>query len=505
MKKIKDKNNLILVGLAFIYALIYIYRMFTNNPWYDELYTYYSFISRGPIYAAIHWPLPNNHIGYSAISGFLSYFGNPTIALRGISFICAVANIFLVYKLANSLTGKRRAYIAVFIYAGVFQVHNMAVQGRGYTLSTTCYLIALLMLLNIFNAKDKWIHYFLYMCVLALGIYAVPSSTFWVIPVCVFGGIYLLCAKEYKRLIKLIIFSALAALIALSLYATVWLAIGSNLLSKTADSGYFGVYQIEVIKKAPALSLKTGLDYMLASPYIQSMDRNIVINGLFYYLEALFEQFYGGLGIAIIVFLFVSGVVATVRFIKQRNRVLELFIAVSVIMLPIMLIVQSVQPYLRVFSYFGLVLSFSVIMYLNVDKTTIYNNIATVIIGVLFIGLLFTYKYMMPMADRENDIKDICDELILNGTTMNEIGSIYYTDDYQKYVFKFYYDVDPVEAPMGEAEYVFVSDTVKNSEIEGIVWPMLTSYPNFDFDLLNSDYEDVLDLGTYSIYRHKDN
>ncbi|MDE7133455.1 MAG: hypothetical protein K2O65_16970, partial [Lachnospiraceae bacterium] len=55
---------LFILGLAVYYG----WRMFALTPWYDELYTYYYFISRGPVYAAIHWPLPNNHIGYSVLS-----------------------------------------------------------------------------------------------------------------------------------------------------------------------------------------------------------------------------------------------------------------------------------------------------------------------------------------------------------------------------------------------------------------------------------------------------
>ena len=60
--------TLFVIGMA----AYYLWRMFAITPQYDELYTYYSFISRGPLYAAIHWPLPNNHVGYSVLSAFLS-------------------------------------------------------------------------------------------------------------------------------------------------------------------------------------------------------------------------------------------------------------------------------------------------------------------------------------------------------------------------------------------------------------------------------------------------
>ena len=65
-----------IIILAVLAAVIYVQGMFLNGPWYDELYTYYYFVSRGPVYAAIHWPVPNNHVGYSVISSLLNIFGN---------------------------------------------------------------------------------------------------------------------------------------------------------------------------------------------------------------------------------------------------------------------------------------------------------------------------------------------------------------------------------------------------------------------------------------------
>ena len=82
-------------------ALYYGWRMFALIPWYDELYTYYCFISKGPLYAAVHWPLPNNHVGYSVLSACLNVLGNPYIGLRGISYLCALANLYLLYKIAG--------------------------------------------------------------------------------------------------------------------------------------------------------------------------------------------------------------------------------------------------------------------------------------------------------------------------------------------------------------------------------------------------------------------
>ena len=507
----RDKNMIIIIMLMVVYGSIYAWRMFTNMPWYDELYTYYSFISRGPIYATIHWPLPNNHVGYSFLSGFLSYFGNATIALRGVSFICAVSNIYLVYTLARKLVDNKIAYICVFLYAGVFLVHNMAVQGRGYTLSTTCYLISLLCLYRIcfdLNGKKEYI---IYSLCLTMGIYAVPSSTFWVIPVCVFGGLFLLSNGRIKTLIKLVIASVAAAIMSFGIYFMIWLSIGSNLLSTDPASAFYGEYQLDIIKKQPLSAAKAGLDYMLASPYIQSMDPDIVRKEIFVYLDNLFEQFYAGAGKVLIVFFAITAVIALARFIKDRTRFLELFTAVSIVLLPVMLIVQSVQPYLRVFSFFGLVTAFSVAMYLDMfvsgvlrSRSGLYTAVVC-LTGALLIGLLFTYKYRAPMADRELDIAEVLSVMEQNGTAVNDMTGIYYTDDYQKYVIKFLYDKEIPEYPLGECDYVLVSDTMEDPSVDHIEWPMLTCYGDFDTELLKERYEAIASTDRYTIYKKSNN
>lgn len=102
MKLVKRKNDVLFLVLLFGMAVYYGYRMFALTPWYDELYTYYCFISRGPVYAAIHWPLPNNHVGYSVLSAVLDVLGNSYIGLRGISYLCAIGNLVLIKKLQKN-------------------------------------------------------------------------------------------------------------------------------------------------------------------------------------------------------------------------------------------------------------------------------------------------------------------------------------------------------------------------------------------------------------------
>ncbi len=145
IKKVTKEYNVVIL-LCICMAVYYACKMFINHPWYDELYTYYSFISRGPVYAAIHWPVPNNHVFYSVLSACLNIFQNATISLRGISFIAAVVNLFLVFFVGRKFTDKYLSCACAMIYASVYLVNSLSVQGRGYTLATTCYLLSVIFL-----------------------------------------------------------------------------------------------------------------------------------------------------------------------------------------------------------------------------------------------------------------------------------------------------------------------------------------------------------------------
>lgn len=140
--------------LFVIMAVYYGYRMFFLTPWYDELYTYYYFISKGPLYAAIHWPLPNNHVGYSVLSACFDFWGNAYIGLRGVSYLCALVNMYLIYRIAGKYMKEQMAFATVILYISMNLVNQLAVQGRGYTLGITCFLTAWFCLIQICTLKQ---------------------------------------------------------------------------------------------------------------------------------------------------------------------------------------------------------------------------------------------------------------------------------------------------------------------------------------------------------------
>ncbi len=568
MKRILDaarKNPEILI-VVLCFSVIYGIRMFTNHPWYDELYTYYSFISRGPVYAGIHWPLPNSHLGYSALSGFLNYLGNPVIALRGVSFLCALINLFLIYTVGLRMFGKKLwSLIAVFFYAGNFLVHSLSVQGRGYTLSLTFYLMALLSLLRLAEeekeGEKRRVFYVIFALALPAGIYTVPSSAHWVISVCAVGGMFFLLNKRFREFWKLFISAFIGGILTFIIYGTVWLAIGSNYLSKDPGSEYFGLYQLEVIRRSPFLSLTTGADMMLSTPYIQSIDRKSAVFNMPGYLSNLFDQFYPRQGIPVLVLLGIVLVLGIFMTVKKGARFTDLYFPVTILMLPVVFIVQSVHPYLRVSSWFGAPVALAAaylvrVIYLfihdagpvgkiSVDSQSLtcaddsisgesgcslpagdpgscvpgplgakrdtlsgagpasyWNYIIELILLAAVILLVTSSHYRTNVAGRENNIEEA---LRIYYGQNDRIESIYYTDDYQKYVIKFYFGEEPEEKPMGEAAVVLVPSEFEDPSFpaDEMEWPMLTSRGGFDFDLLGKEYEECCRTETYAVYRKK--
>ena len=487
-------------------ALYYGWRMFALDPWYDELYTYYSFISRGPVYSAIHWPVPNNHVFYSVLSGCLMVFQNPYIALRGISWLFSVGNLILMYVLAGRFFSKGMAQSCVVLYSSFYLVNSLSIQGRGYTLSIGFFLLALIMLYQICVEEKKGFGcYLLFSLSLTAGLYTISSNVYWVLPVCLAGGLCLMLNKSFRVLLHLIAASIAAAVNTLILYSIIWLAIGSNLLSKTEGSEYFGIYQVNIILQAPFRAWKRGMDYMLASPYVQSMDRKTVVTGFFSWLTGLMNLFFSSWGLLLALLLAASLFLCiwmshkAAKEKKKERFFLYLFFISVLWGLPVILMVQSVQPYYRVFTFLGVPLALLLIAY--VDELVRGKQQRWILWFCLLIAVLLlpSSYYNASYADREIQIKEIWNQAGID----EEPKSIFYTDDYQRYVFKFYWDYEPLEVSLKEAEYILMPKEITDEGFTEYVWPILYNHEGIDWDYLNG-CERVCETESYRLYKKVD-
>lgn len=522
----KEKETYMFMVFFFGMAVYYGYRMFAITPWYDELYTYYYFISRGPVYAAIHWPLPNNHVGYSAISACLIIFGSAAVALRGVSWICSLGSLILLYKIGKKCFAGFLAWIPVFVFAGMSMVNQLAVQGRGYALVTFCYLLALWELLHIVvEHRRKRRDYILFGVSLVMALWAIPSSLYVVMPVCIIGGVVLLFQKEHKALLQLIVTSFISAVCTAGLYGVLWLAIGSNLLVKTPDSGFTGMSHGAVILQAPFKAIITGVTYMLDTPYIQSMTREQFTGQAFNWLQTLFGvQLAPTIGIKMDIMCYlVAGALLTVAgwtIWRIKNKIhplwkaeyhirpnkarvltkaqgtekmqellleemdldcyrefLEWYFGLTVALLAIALIIQCKLPYQRVFSFLGVWVALLMAWLVDAlgiladrkraakEKKEDISGRIGIVCSILTGGLciLALLSDMAPYSMRDELLRDAYEQY-----EMEQTGKVAVTDCDQEYFLLYAYNIkdDRVTRQIEEADVVLIDKALLGMEYQ---------------------------------------
>ena len=500
---------LFLAGMAVYYA----FRMFGIVPWYDELYTYYYFISRGPVYAAIHWPLPNNHVGYSVLSACLLIFGNSAIALRGISYLCSLGSLMLLYRIAGRIRKGAFALVPVFLFAGLQLVNQLAVQGRGYALVTFCYLAAILQLIRITEKDTKW-NYIVWAVSLLLSLWAIPSSVYMVLPLCVAGGLTLLSHKEYRKLWRLVLASLISAAGTVFLYGVLWLAVGSNLLCKAEDGIYYGMGHIAVILKAPFAALKAGIDYMLASPYIQSVGREGFLARFADWIGNLFgiHFSYLSLGGSAVFWgaVVVTGCVLLVKGIRKPDF-FEFYFPVSLIMLPGMLAVQCKLPYYRVFSFAGAMMALLAGWTLvNLGECFKKNGIRWQYMGAVSAALAFGLCILSLLHSGQSygNREDMLSEAYRN-VRIQESRRIAVTDCDQEYLLLYQYGIgqEQVTRDLGEADCVVVDryllgeDGYGQSQDAPELWKLYLTREDALLREVMAEYKMVYENEYFAVYK----
>ncbi len=518
-------------------ACYYLWRMFAITPQYDELYTYYTFISRGPIYAAIHWPLPNNHVGYSVLSAILDYTGNSYIGLRGVSYLCAVSNLILIYRISKRYYSHGLSYGAVVLYSAMQIVTEYSVQGRGYTLATTCFLMSVYVAGKICSADDTPSFYYISLAIsFILGLYTVPTSIYWVIPISFAIGIYLLinafkskavrgqisASIYYRKFCRFFVYGLAAAIITILLYAIIWLAIGSNLLVKDSGSSYYGLSHLDMLLKSPFAALKRGIDYMLSQPYIQSMPAKEFNAKFIDWCLSLYNYMLPGMKYLVAFVIVCSVIIALaecIRHLAYSRTFINLVVVTTVFSTGIILLLQHKLPYLRVFSYGAVIVvwcfctciesltNFSIRQYNSYLKFRSSSNrekiahkesetaikddrwysgigvyIPVVMITALFVFRVCSYDFNVQLGSRENDV--------FNTLYIADVGrrhNIAVLDCDQQYLLKFGWDIDCEKTDVDGADCVIIDKNLVTPGYNGPdFWKFYQTYETINWDYIDT-------------------
>lgn len=494
-------------AILFIFLVFYyIYRMFGLAASYDEMYSYFHFISKGFFYSATHWPLPNNHVFFSMASSLLNLTGNGYVAMRGVSYISGLGTIILLYLFINKCFNKTIGVITCCFYGSFILVNEQAVQGRGYSFATFFMMICIYNGYIITMEKEKRKNYILWTVGLWLGLYTLVSSIYWVLALCLCFGLVLLVRGEKSKLWKLIIASVISALLTLCSYIFLWLYMGAEIIQPL-----LGLQEsaFRTIIRHPRSSLVHGFQFMNSNDYMQGVDRAAYFRDFKYFFRLLFRDFTGIEYLYVHVVLLVISLIFFALFIylciKYRQSKLmipSLLVSVGIWTVFLVLTIQSAYPFNRNFTFLGVF--FAIIpgfvaygLYSCLSKKLTERIISLVCIPVL---LLFFIRMSGPSMNLDYYTPDKYSDQALRSIDLSSISS-YMADSeygfYQMEFFKVNLKLD-CEYTVSDPDMLFLYTVESN----------YSSYPFIqDSETVNSfdysQYNLVVDNGFYQIYIKK--
>lgn len=513
----------------------YLWRMFAITPVFEELYTYYNFISRGPVYSALHWTMPNDHIGYAVIASLLTLLGNSYISLRGISFICAIVNLILIYRITARYYSHGLPLATTILYASMNMVNEFSVQGRGYTLANTCFLASIILLGDICRAGDsRKPHFKLLGFFMVLGIYTVPISVLWALPTCVAAFAFLFIngmrsrsvyenSSEniyYRKLKGILGVFAVSVVATVFLYSAVWLSLGSNLLvnAENALEMYSGL-KSSVILRSPGKAWFTGADLMMSQAYVQRMDKETFSRQFGNWIFEVIERITPGVSMLVIIFL-ITGItvllVECIRHFEYSRTVLSLIIIFNFILVGFMLIIRHELPYAESFFFGGVLISlcicgvlekiinYGIRIYNSIVENTDFESTAhkeieiinkndnwynsvfvylpVLVIFVYFLVRISGQQFNMQLGERENDLYNSL--YVANVSNKNRIAAL---DCDQRYLLKFGWDIDCLNTDVTGCDLVILDKVLLEDEYLGENhWKFYAFHDDINWDYMES-------------------
>jgi hypothetical protein len=285
----------------------------------DEVASYLFFVKRGIFVAASYFPAPNNHIFYSVITCFFQPFIKDPFYLMKIpswilsSVTSAILFLFLLRSFNFSIS-----ILGTLLFSFMQNYFVYSVSGRGYALMTSFTLISFIATFEIISGNKNKYLWHIYFISAVLGFYTLFTFLYPLVSFSLAIVIYVLHKKEYSLIKPFVYYNVLIGGAVLLLYLPVFIISGFSALASNPW----------MIK----------LDW---PTYFSKLPK--LINGAFEFILGI-ENFQVVAGMSIII-------VAVAILYKTKRKEWFWLILTFFIIPPILLTIQRLQPYHRVWIY----------------------------------------------------------------------------------------------------------------------------------------------------------
>lgn len=459
----EDPQDMATVLAVIAMGLYFVWRMFYITPSYEELHDYFYFISKGPIYTATHWSAEGNHIGYNFLASLLNNTGIPKfMVMRGISCICASSNMILLYRLSKRYFTHWIPFSTIVTYSGFELVNILNIQGRGYTLSVTLFLLSIYLFGRLTLTESfSNIQYFYLVIIFISALYVHLWNIVWIIPMCLAALLYLLInglrTKKvsgsirnnvyFVQLFNILICEIVGFVVAAILYTINIL--GSGAASLLEGGGYEGLSRRQIISNDPVRSFAAGCKLLKESFGMIRPEGDTYLVRWYHFIYDFSDGFTPGFAHVLMVICFISIFVmmaGCILYFEESRTCIRLIILAQMFWMPFMLVFFKKVPSYESYMFMGAIMAMAISFVVNNFIITLgkyefpplaYGLPLLLAVVYFFIGV-FGDTFFAPY---DEEIDETYKALIMVDPSGYEKPVV--TGTIQKYVMEFLYDIDP--------------------------------------------------------------
>ncbi|MFN3404940.1 MAG: hypothetical protein ACK40G_12645 [Cytophagaceae bacterium] len=371
----------------------------------DEVNSYLFFVDKGFLVTAAYYPAPNNHILYNLVAGVFNLLGfSPELVMKLPAFIISIFLSVVIFAGIKRKVNYEVAFITTAIFSTSLHLMYYSVSGRGYILLVLMVFVLVYQGIKAFSGELIGQNLFLFIMAAVAGFYAIP--VFLYPYVSFFTGLILvlLIKKNYTGIKQVILASVVSVIFVLIVYSPVILfnglsALISNSWVSALSSKEFHLGLSDYIREVP--SFLFGFD--LASHYA-----------------------------------FILVVMAGLTFLWVENKWEAGIIIIAAFLVPfLMLFVQKVLPFVRVWIYLIPVISLLISLWVYYPlESSKYKRTMIPLITALLLSFQFSLLNDSFLSKEDDYYKEL--DSYFSGINHQNGSSVLITDDAYGIYYRYY-------------------------------------------------------------------
>lgn len=311
------QNHFLFLWLVLIATIASVYYALTLPVSFDEACTYILFTREGLAETVTNYPAPNNHVFYSILTSISTNlpFGTILFKIRLTSIVINILSLLALYKFAVTFFSRNFGLLLVGLYSVLFLTVYYSYMARGYGLVTLLFIGCLYYIFKIVTGDESRKNFSLFGLFSVIGLYTIPTFIYPIISL----SVYIIFVKRH--------------------------------LFWTQFKVGFGILLTSLLLYLPII-YRCGINSIISNPYVKPMGFIPTLKSIPTYSLFAIQEITG------IHWLIVISICSLSLYLiwKSKEKRTLLFVLVMLFTPLVLIIIQRVNPYARVFNYCSIVL-----------------------------------------------------------------------------------------------------------------------------------------------------